>query len=149
VIYLDSSFLLSYLFKESNYDFSKSVLESDVSLWSSDLLRFEAMVSFWKQFPKGDAERFQILESLWKMISFVKVGDSILEVLIQNPKVSRLRTLDSIHIASYLFIAKESKSEVLKLASFDERMLAVAKSLKIPVISNQSIVSIRKPKKKK
>jgi predicted nucleic acid-binding protein len=138
MIYLDSSFVLSYLFKESEYQFSKEILESETSLWSSDLMRFECIVSFWKKSPKVDAERFKILESLWNKISFVKLQDSILEILIKNPKISQLRALDSIHIASIIFIDKAIGNQVIQLAAFDDRMLDVAKSLKIPVLTKQT-----------
>lgn len=148
MIYLDASFVLSYLFKESEYEFAKSILESDEDLWSSDLLRFEGIVSFWKKFPKGEKEKLRILESLWSKIHIVKINDSILGILNQSSKFSALRTLDSIHLASYYWIAKESETPGLILASFDERMLVVAKSLKIPILNKDTKTHLRKPKKK-
>ena len=134
MIYLDSSFVLSYLFKDRLYDYAKDILESKEKLWSSDLLRYECLVSLQKRFPSGDSERTRGFEELKKKIEFLSIHSEVYKVLEENPKISRVRTLDSIHIASLICIEKATK-EKLFLATFDERMLEVAHSLKITILS--------------
>jgi len=142
LIYLDSSFVLSYLFKDNMYNYAKEILESNERFWSSDLLRYECLVSLWKRFPKGDSERFYGFEELKKKIEFLSIHPAVYQVLEANPKISRVRTLDSIHIASVICIEKATK-EKLVLATFDERMLEVAQSLKITLLNAKT-----SPKKK-
>lgn len=42
-----------------------------------------------------------------------------------------IRTLDALHLASILFL--QSQRQMVELASYDSRMLAAARSLRIPL----------------
>lgn len=154
MIYLDSSFVLAYLFKEKQYDYAKGILESDSSLWSSELLRLECLVSICKNFPKVAQEKIKALEITLEKIECLQIDSKIYSILKSNPELSYLRTLDAIHMASLVLIQKETKFEIT-LASFDSRMSSLAENLKIPILTRQLIspsnvsTPTPKPKKKK
>jgi predicted nucleic acid-binding protein len=126
MIYVDSSFILSYLLKDVNYSFAKKIIESESLLWSSDLLRFECIVTFYKKYPSGEKTKFNILQKIWENINLVKVNDSILEILNQEPMISQLRTLDSIHVATCISIQRANNNSHIQLASFYKRMIELA-----------------------
>ena len=125
------------------YDTAKAILESKESFWSSDLLRYECLVSLQKSFPSGDPDRFRGFEELKKKIEFLGIHSEVYKILSENPKISKVRTLDSIHIASLICIENATKETIL-LATFDKRMIDVAKSLKIPLLNGKHL-----PKSKK
>ena len=123
MIYLDSSVALAYLLAEDRYP-SNALWDQQVV--SSRLLECEV----WNrinarrlQDSHGDAAR-----GLIGRISMVEMVPSVLRRAL-DPFPAPVRTLDAIHLAAIEFIRAQGVS--VQLASYDERMVGVARLLGI------------------
>ena len=125
MIYLDSSVALAHLLAE---DRSPPDRLWQAPLASSRLLEYEIWnrVNARRLAPShGDAAR--------ELISRVALIELIPPVLVRalEPFPIPVRTLDALHLASIEFL--RGRGQTLELASYDERLLAAARSLGIEV----------------
>jgi uncharacterized protein len=125
MIYLDSSAALAYLLAED-----RSLPQS---LWreplvSSRLLEYEV----WNRIHarglgQSHGEEARILIG---RMALIELAPPVLARALE-PFPIPLRTLDGLHLASIEFL--RARRQTVELASYDERMLAGARALQIPV----------------
>lgn len=125
MIYLDTSVALAHLLAEDRRP--PETLWSE-TLVSSRLLEFE----LWTRVRSED--RLAVNPALVQtLLSHVAILELIPEVtaLAQQPFPLAVRTLDALHLASLLFLREQGAN--LALASYDQRMLDVARAMGIPI----------------
>jgi len=125
VIYLDTSVALAQLLAEDRLP--------PASLWnetlvSSRLLEYELWIRI-------NARRLtrthgELVREFLGRIALVELAPPVLARALE-PFPSPVRTLDALHLASLEFLRE--RGQKIALASYDERMLACARSLKIPL----------------
>jgi predicted nucleic acid-binding protein len=125
VIYLDTSVALAHLLAEDR--------SPPESLWSetvvsSRLLEYE----IWNRInarrlgrSHGEAAR-----ALIGHVTLIELAPPVLARALE-PFPIAVRTLDALHLASLEFL--RARGQTVALASFDERLLAAARALRVPV----------------
>lgn len=127
MIYLDSSVALAHLLMEER--------RPPETLWqqalaSSRLLQYEV----WNRIHAlglGRSQGAQVRGTLAR-IYLVELSEPVLDRALR-PFPVPIRTLDSMHLATMLSLSVNG--ELVELASYDHRMLAVASALGIPIAS--------------
>ena len=124
--YIDSSVALAYLLAESRAP-SRSFLES--ALVSSRLLEYEV----WTRLHANGVDD-AIRRSADTLLAGVDLVDLRRDALRRalEPWPTTLRTLDALHLATAVYL--RAADEHVELASYDNRMVATAQALGIPVI---------------
>ena len=125
MIYLDTSVALAHLLSEDRAPPSELWQET---LVSSRLLEYELWVRLNGRklgLSHGEAARL-----LLGRVAFVELAAPVLARAL-DPFPLVVRTLDALHLASIEFL--RGQGQALELASYDERMLAAARKLRIPV----------------
>lgn len=125
MIYVDTSVALAHLLAEDR--------RPPASLWresliASRLLEYELWVRIHARGlarSHGEAAR-QLLDR----IALVELAPTVLARALE-PFPAPVRTLDALHLASIEFV--RSQRQRVSLASFDDRMLAAARRLRIPL----------------
>jgi hypothetical protein len=125
VIYLDTSVALAQLLSEDRLP--------PIRLWSdplvcSRLLEYE----LWNRIHARDlmATHGELARQLIGRIALIELSPPVLARALE-PFPSPVRTLDVLHLASLEFLRE--RGQAVSLASYDERMVACAKSLGIPI----------------
>jgi len=125
VIYLDTSVALAHLLAEDR--------QPPVTLWSSTLVSSRLLE--YELWTRIHARRLagthtEVVRGLLGRVAFLGM---IPEVIGRARDVfpATVRTLDAIHLASVHFLVEQGQA--VQLASYDQRMLAAAKALHIPV----------------
>ena len=123
MIYLDTSVVLAQLLAEDRVPPVRLWRES---LVSSRLLQYET----WTRLnARGlGASHGEAARDLLARVAFVELVPPVLERALA-PFSRPVRTLDAMHLASADFLRREGVD--LRLATFDDRMAAAARSLKI------------------
>ena len=75
----------------------------------------------------GEAVRLLLARLLWLELTPTVLARAL------DPWPVRLRTLDALHLASIEFL--RAQGQAVKLASYDERVIGVARRLSIPLFS--------------
>jgi predicted nucleic acid-binding protein len=121
----DASVALAYLLAED-----RSPPESiwGETLVSSRLLEYEV----WRRINARRLERShgEGVRALIGRVALIELAPSVLARALE-PFPTALRTLDAVHLASIEFLRTRGQS--IALASFDERLLAAARALHVPV----------------
>jgi hypothetical protein len=125
VIYLDSSVVLARLFAEDRSLPDSAFLSS---LVSSRLLEYEV----WNRIHARGLTRShgQQARDLIDRVSQIDLAPPVLARALE-PFPIAVRTLDCLHVATIEFLRKRGES--IEFASFDERLLAAASALRIPL----------------
>jgi predicted nucleic acid-binding protein len=125
VIYLDTSVALSQLLAEDR--------EPPASLWrdplvSSRLLEYEV----WTRIHalRLDRTHGDDVRALLGRVALIEMAPPVLARALE-PFPTPVRTLDALHLASIEFL--RAHGQVVKLASYDERLLGGARGLRIPI----------------
>jgi uncharacterized protein len=125
VIYLDSSVALAHLLTEE-----RSPPESmwRTTLVSSRLLEYEV----WNRIHarRLDRSHGEELRALIGRVALIELAPTVLARALE-PFPIPVRTLDALHLASIEFL--RSRRQTVELASYDERLLAGARALRIPL----------------
>ena len=135
MIYIDSSALLRFLLQHSNFI---NLVEYNDDFVSSELLKLEcqrALIRYRLNQEVGDEGLLQLseqLNDLLSRISLLKINSEILESASQNWGVN-LGSLDSIHLASALYIKKE-KMLAVQIFTHDKALYTAARLANIEVI---------------
>ena len=125
MIYLDTSVALAHLLSEDRAPPTELWQET---LVSSRLLEYEMWVRVHgKQLGSSHGEATR---QLIGRIALVELSPPILARALE-PFPMPVRTLDALHLASVEFL--RSQGHAVELASYDERMIAAARKLRIPV----------------
>lgn len=128
MIYLDTSALLKTVFMEEHSPALVAYIQDNDAdgFVSSVLLTVEMRRAVQRinprYLPKADVEL--------NRVALVTLSDAIVEYASRFPDPG-LRSLDAIHVATALLVRKELTAVV----SYDERMVAVAQSEGLPVVS--------------
>jgi hypothetical protein len=125
VIYLDTSVALAHLLTE---DRSLPDAAWREPLVSSRLLEYE----IWNRIhARGlGSSHGEEVRALVGRVALIELAPPVLARALE-PFPVPVRTLDALHLASIEFL--RSRRQAPKLASFDERMLAAARALGIPL----------------
>jgi hypothetical protein len=125
VIYLDSSVVLARLFAEDR-SLPDSAFQS--SLISSRLLEYEV----WNRIHARGLPRSHGDEAraLMDRVTLIELSPPSLSRALE-PFPIAVRTLDSLHLATIEFLRRRGES--IEFASFDERLLAAARALGVPL----------------
>lgn len=125
MIYLDTSVALAHLFAEDRVP--------PASLWTevlvaSRLLEYETWVRINSRgLMRSHAEAAR---QLLGRIAMLELDPTVLSRALE-PIPVQVRTLDALHLASLEFLRSQGQS--VSLASYDERMLEVARRIGIPL----------------
>lgn len=125
MIYLDSSVALAHLFAENRVPPERLWREP---LVSSRLLQYE----IWNRLNARGLGRShgEDARALVARIALVELAPSVLERALE-PFPLPVRTLDALHLASIEFL--RARRQPVELASYDERLVAAARALGVPV----------------
>lgn len=125
MIYLDTSVALAQLLAEDRYP--------PASLWgeplvSSRLLEYEVWTRIHAQgLDRSHGEGVRLLLG---RLAFLELAPPVLARAL-DPFPTVVRTLDALHLASIEFLRRQGQQ--VTLASYDDRLLAAARALKIPI----------------
>jgi len=137
--YIGSSFLLSIIFEDNNYDKSIEVWNSIDVFLGSVLLEIECMINLYKYFilqfddKKLYREKRMEFKELLQSINKKTIDEEILLEIQNHDKLKKLKSLDSIHLAT-ANIFNKLIDEKLLICSYDKHMIMVAKEMGISVI---------------
>ena len=137
--YIDSSFLLSILFEDDNYEVSIDIWNSLDIFLSSLLLEIECRINIYKYclVYRKDKEFFkekdEELTELLKSISKKNIDAEILLEIQNQEKLKRLKSLDSIHLATANIYKKLIKEKLL-ICSYDKNMMKAGEELGMEII---------------
>ena len=125
MIYLDTSVALAQLLAEDRYP--------PASLWgeplvSSRLLEYEVWT--WIHAQGLDRSHGEGVRLLLGRLAFLELAPPVLTRAL-DPFPTVVRTLDALHLASIEFLRRQGQQ--VTLASYDDRLLAAARALKIPI----------------
>ena len=123
MIYVDTSVALAHLLAEDRYPPSSFW---DAALCSSRLLEYEV----WTRIHARRLERShgEAVRALLGRLAFLELATPVLARALE-PFPTAVRTLDALHLASIEFLRRQGQQ--VTLASYDDRLLAAARALKI------------------
>lgn len=137
--YIDTSFLLSIVFRDDDYDRSIDVWNRLDLKYSSLLLQIESQINIYKYFVllKKDEKQYSLKEKeLSDLLSNInmKIVDKEIALEIKNiNNLKRPRSLDSIHLATANIMNKLTDDRIV-LCSYDKEMISVGKSLRMNTV---------------
>ncbi len=125
MIYVDSSVALAHLLLEPG---SPPTALWNGSLVSSQLLEYEV----WNRMHAYGLGRSHASEAqaLFIRVDLIEMTAAVLARALQ-PFPIRVRTLDGLHLATVDFL--RTQGEPVELASYDNRLVAAARALEIPI----------------
>ena len=137
--YIDTSFLLSIIFEDENYELSIDIWNDIEFKYGSVLLEIEARINLYKYFIKLKNDDVRYLDKQKELTPLMdsivkKVMDNEINLEIKNnDKLKRTRSLDSVHLATAHIINKLTDEKVV-VCSYDKEMIKGAKALGLGVI---------------
>jgi predicted nucleic acid-binding protein len=124
--YLDSSVILSIIFKDTYAEEAKNIFQN--YKWvSSRLLLFECVNVLVRESQKQKsadkilAESLKYFNQLTDYVNIIPIDNEVLNKVLSDKRIAKGRTLDAIHLASALLV-QENYEERLKLATFDIKL---------------------------
>jgi len=124
--YVDSSALVKLVVREPESAALRAFLRRRTARASCALARVEVLRAVRHHGPAAIARAHQVVERL----ELMRLDDGLLDAAARLP-IEPLRSLDAIHLAA----AQRLGHDLSVLVSYDERMLAAARRLGIPVAS--------------
>lgn len=129
VLYLETSALLRYLFREKGAEEIVRELRAAGRVIGSRLLQLEARRAVLRlsidQGSERGARAEHALESLWPRLDIHELTPDVCELAGRIAPEARLRSLDAIHLATFRILQRVHPG--LRLLSCDERILGQAK----------------------
>jgi predicted nucleic acid-binding protein len=125
MVYLDSSVVLAYLLAEDRHPPN--------SLWNEDLVSSRLLeYEVWNRIHvyRAAARRGEEARMLLDRIELVEMTPTVLLRALHAFPIA-IRTLDSLHLATAEYLREPGQD--VTLASFDERVLAGARAMRIPL----------------
>ena len=131
-LFVETSALLNVLFREAGYESTLEKLQNADRIIASRLIRIEAERAVLRTAlahpeikEKIKLEFEPILKSFWSKFDFLEITKEIcVDAGVIAPE-SNLRSLDAIHLASFLWI--KSRDPKIELLSFDQKILSSLK----------------------
>ena len=125
MIYLDTSVALAHLLAEDRLPPTRLWQES---LIASRLLEYEIWTRVHaRELAQSHGEQVRALVG---RVALVELAPPVL-ARAREPFPSPVRTLDALHLASIEFL--RAQGQVVQLASYDDRLTAAARALRIPL----------------
>ena len=137
--YIDTSFLLSIIFQDNNYNLSIDKWNEIDLKYSSLLLQIESQINIYKYYflSKKDEKQYALKEKeLSELLSNINLKNVDKDISLEISNVNNLkrpRSLDSIHLATANIINKISEDKII-LCSYDKEMISVGISLGMEII---------------
>ncbi len=137
--FIDTSFLLSILFEDENYDKTIKYWNSLDILFSSILLEIESIINIYKYciLTKKDEilykEKEKQLQELFENINRKNIDKEIVLEIKNVEKLKKPKSLDSIHLATANIFNKLLEEKLL-LCSYDKNMIKIGKELGMEII---------------
>ena len=128
--YIDTSFLLSIIFEDKNYEQSENRWNRLDTMFSSVLLEIESRINIYKHYhsSKRDKSWYQgkekKLQELLENINRKTIDDEIVLEIKSHDKLKKARSLDGIHLATANILNKLMEQRLL-LCSYDKRMTEI------------------------
>lgn len=126
MIYVDTSIVLAHLLAEDR--------SPPPEIWTESLVSSRLMIyESWNRIHRDRlaSSHGAALGRLLERIAFLELREDVLERA-KEPFPVPVRTLDAFHLASLLFLAHRHVRA--RLASFDDRLLAGARALDLPIV---------------
>lgn len=136
--YIDTSFLLSILFEDENYESSVDRWNNLELMFSSVLLEVESRISlyrYWNETSRSEVwyrQKEQKLHGLLAGINRRTVDEEIVEEVKNLDQLKQARSLDGIHLATAHIINRLSPEKLL-LCSYDKRMKRVGRTIGLQI----------------
>jgi len=136
--YIDSSFLLSIIFEDNNYYESVDIWNALDVFLGSVLLEIECRINIYKYLitQKKNKKLYRKKEELAELLKHInrKNIDEEISLEIRNhEKLKRLKSLDSIHLATANIFNKLINGKIL-LCSYDKNMITISKEMGMDII---------------
>lgn len=132
--YVDTSFLLSILFEDENYDTSVKYWNKLDILYSSLLLEIESRISVYKYCVLAKKniflykEKEEQLKELLENVNKKNIDNEIVLEIKNTDKLKKPKSLDSIHLATANIVNK-LLDEKLLLCTYDKNMIKIGNEL--------------------
>jgi len=132
--YIDTSFLLSIIFEDENYEKSVKYWNELDILYSSLLLEVESEINVYKYcvLTKKNKilyqDKVEQLKDLLENVNKKNIDQEIVIEIKNVDKLKRLKSLDSIHLATANIINK-LLNEKLLLCTYDKNMIKIGKEM--------------------
>jgi predicted nucleic acid-binding protein len=137
--YIDSSFLLSIIFEDSNYIKSVDIWNALDVFLASILIEIECRINVYKYLviqmkdKKLFKEKAEQLSELLKNINKKNIDEEISLEIQNHEKLKRLKSLDSIHLATANIFNKLINEKIL-VCSYDKNMIMISKEMGMNII---------------
>lgn len=139
--YFDSSVLLSILKNDSRATEGASLWVQHQNRVGSILLKAECLIvlrraafQFEKKLPAGWLrEREDKLQTYLEEMELKLIDDPVIDIIKNEKKLSSLKTLDALHLASALFF-KKAFPESFYLCTFDKQMAEIANKIGFTIV---------------
>ena len=137
--YIDSSFLLSILFEDENYDLSIVQWNKIQYYVSSILLEIETRINIYKYCLVLNNDKnlynakYEELSELLENINRKNIDNEILLEIRNNDILKSLKSIDSIHLATANIFNKLIKDKIL-VCSYDKNMIRTSKHMGLKTI---------------
>lgn len=132
--YVDTSFLLSILFEDENYDTSVKYWNKLDILYSSLLLEIESRINVYKYCVLAKKniflykEKEEQLKELLENVNKKNIDNEIVLEIKNTDKLKKPKSLDSIHLATANIVNK-LLDEKLLLCTYDKNMIKIGNEL--------------------
>ena len=132
-LYLDTSSLVKLYVEEEGSDAIRQLVEEAEWVATSVLSYTEARSAFARQVREGrltregHKENREDLERDWSHLLALDLVEPIWREAAVLAETYALRALDSLHLASYLFLMQENPHVPIRFSSFDERLNEAAR----------------------
>ena len=137
--YIDSSFLLSIIFEDNNYYESVDIWNTLDVFLGSVFLEIECRINIYKYLitqkkdKKSYRKKEEELTELLKHINRKTIDEEISLEIQNHEKLKRLKSLDSIHLATANIFNKLINGKVL-VCSYDRNMITISKEMGMDII---------------
>lgn len=139
--YIDTSLVLSILFEEDTLEESISLLNASKSKFSSTITIAECYNNLNKVKLMNPSQKIELwystkvkeLEKILSIFNFKVYDKDIVNLIKTNINLSGSKTLDSIHLATAMYIKIKTDSEI-KILSYDKKMNRIGKKMGLETI---------------
>ena len=139
--YFDSSVLLSILLEQEGKKQAEKIWSQINGKTSSLLLNAEIRIVLRRYHAnaRSHEEQLELLrkeskaEEIIQAVEFVPFTSEVMDLIRREKGLSKCRTLDAIHLATALFLQRET-GEPLVVCSYDSRMRETARELGFTVL---------------